>query len=272
MSNNGGGAAAGPSPSAPVVHPAPAPQHPLPAHLLPANVHRSLNSRVRTSVQFRNDTRRSVDVVWLAWDGSPHCFYTLPPGTSGLLQTFTAHPWCFRDPTDPQAALVAVPCAVPNPHAEAVLHEPGTQLPVYFPPPVVRRATAAVPAVPGDPDSYNRVSIREAARQPWSTALHLTSCPAFKQQTAALLCCHHRLRHQHLAPQQHQHQQQLWPGLSSAEAAMAAAAARQSAHPDLLVLILAAAAPTVPVLRKPPPPFGVRRGELPEAAWQLLFA
>ncbi|KAL4853134.1 Synaptotagmin-5 [Chlorella vulgaris] len=322
--------------------------HPQPAHLLPANVHRSLNSRVRTSVQFRNDTRRSVDVVWLAWDGSPHCFYTLPPGTSGLLQTFTAHPWCFRDPTDAQAALVAVPCAVPNPHAEAVVHEPGTQLPVYFPPPVVRRATAAVPAGTGDPNSYNRVSIREAARQPWSTALHLTSCPAFRQQTAALLCCHHRLRHQHLAPQQHQKQQQLCPGSSTAEAAMAAAAARQSAHPepctlgdlpqassspglpvqsqyrakrpasswvppvcgavrgmccryhclyppahppfapplpppslhplpsiplqDLLVLILAAAAPTVPVLRKPPPPFGVRRDELPEVAWQLLFA
>ena len=58
---------------------------------------KSLPSRVKSYIRFVNKTDRTVDVVWLNYEGLGVRFRTVPPGQFVDVNTFAGHPWIFRD-------------------------------------------------------------------------------------------------------------------------------------------------------------------------------
>ncbi|KAJ6224042.1 hypothetical protein RDWZM_002587 [Blomia tropicalis] len=58
---------------------------------------RSLESRHRCMFQVYNISDRSVDVIWVDYNGEESKYVTLKPRTTFVLNTFATHPWIFRD-------------------------------------------------------------------------------------------------------------------------------------------------------------------------------
>lgn len=223
----------------------------------------------REAVVFQNATQRTLEVVWLSYQGNPHRYNTLMPGASILLYTFTSHPWVFRDPFDPQA-----PCTV---EGQLVFYAPAPQ--------------------PSQPRP--RAVICDAQRLPWSPSHHLFTPPAFRAAARELLLCHRRLsvvgpvpRRRpagHRRPQGSKWRQRLcsavcWPVPLPQEAEREEVEKVEEARQavprrfhlgdlpqELLLAVLATAAPSVPLLLKPLLPYGMQPGDVPEEAQQRLF-
>jgi hypothetical protein len=124
--------------------------------------HRSLNCRCPTVVEWVNTTAYSVTTTWLNYDGRLTPYPVVAPGQRYRQPTFTAHPWIFVT-NDPEGR----PCVVDD-------------MPVFYAP----LAAGSVPV---------QAVIRPASSLQWSQADHLCFPAPFLAQTAALLCCHHRL-------------------------------------------------------------------------------
>ncbi|XP_071517189.1 uncharacterized protein [Panulirus ornatus] len=67
---------------------------------------RSLRSRQRSYVRFVNRTQRTVDVIWLDYNGVRQKYKTLIPGEAFKVNTFVTHPWIFRDAETTATLLV----------------------------------------------------------------------------------------------------------------------------------------------------------------------
>ena len=59
---------------------------------------KSLHSHVRSFVLFRNCSERSVDILWVDFQGELVWYGTLQPTEIKMINTFATHPWIFRDP------------------------------------------------------------------------------------------------------------------------------------------------------------------------------
>ncbi|KAH9389080.1 hypothetical protein TYRP_008434 [Tyrophagus putrescentiae] len=58
---------------------------------------RSLNSLHRCLLYIRNNSRRHVNVRWLNYEGEEQQYFELEPNGLKQVNTFTTHPWIFRD-------------------------------------------------------------------------------------------------------------------------------------------------------------------------------
>ncbi|XP_074660908.1 protein Vhl-like [Tubulanus polymorphus] len=58
---------------------------------------KSMYSDMPTVVNFANTSERTVDVVWLDFNGRMVWYYTLEPTDSVEMQTYVTHPWVFID-------------------------------------------------------------------------------------------------------------------------------------------------------------------------------
>jgi hypothetical protein len=58
---------------------------------------RSLDSRMRTTVQFANSTRGRVQVYWLDFQGQRQFYRALEPGQDYTQQTYVSHAWVVVD-------------------------------------------------------------------------------------------------------------------------------------------------------------------------------
>ena len=94
-------------------------------------------------------------------------YFTLAPGAHVRQPTFSCHPWRFQSPD----ALPGGAVLVVNDQA------------IFYPPPQPQ---------PGAATPQARIVL--ASRVPWSPRTHAAFPADFRQEAAALLCCHHRLR------------------------------------------------------------------------------
>ncbi|MEE6502008.1 hypothetical protein FKM82_004384 [Ascaphus truei] len=66
---------------------------------------RSFNSRQPSHAMFCNRSPRTVQPVWVNFQGEPQPYPTLPPGTGRRINTYLGHLWLFRD-ADTDVGLV----------------------------------------------------------------------------------------------------------------------------------------------------------------------
>ncbi|XP_041130787.1 von Hippel-Lindau disease tumor suppressor [Polyodon spathula] len=67
---------------------------------------RSINSRIPSNVIFCNRSPRVVRPVWINFNGQPHRYQDLPPGSGRRMTTYVGHPWMFRDAETDERLLV----------------------------------------------------------------------------------------------------------------------------------------------------------------------
>ncbi|XP_041638986.1 von Hippel-Lindau disease tumor suppressor [Cheilinus undulatus] len=58
---------------------------------------RSLNSRIPIKTVFCNRSPRVARPIWIDFLGEPRAYKDLQPGKGREMNTFTGHPWMFRD-------------------------------------------------------------------------------------------------------------------------------------------------------------------------------
>jgi von Hippel-Lindau disease tumor supressor len=58
---------------------------------------RSEHSLHKSFIRFINKSNRTVDVIWLNFEGRPVKYKTLQPGVFFDVNTFATHPWVFLD-------------------------------------------------------------------------------------------------------------------------------------------------------------------------------
>lgn len=59
---------------------------------------KSVDSRTRSYILFRNCTERMVDLIWVGYQGEYVQYAKLQPTETKMMNTFATHPWIFRDP------------------------------------------------------------------------------------------------------------------------------------------------------------------------------
>ncbi len=62
----------------------------------PGNI-RSVDSKSKAVIHFSNNTERTVNVVWLDYEGNRKTYKTLKRGEVYEQQTFVGHPWLIVD-------------------------------------------------------------------------------------------------------------------------------------------------------------------------------
>ncbi|XP_065326936.1 von Hippel-Lindau disease tumor suppressor-like isoform X1 [Pelmatolapia mariae] len=58
---------------------------------------RSLNGQIPVQVMFYNRSPRVVRPLWINYQGEPHPYEDIQPGTGLRMNTYVSHPWMFRD-------------------------------------------------------------------------------------------------------------------------------------------------------------------------------
>jgi von Hippel-Lindau disease tumor supressor len=67
---------------------------------------KSVEAVQKTYLTFYNATQRTVDVIWINYQGKPILYKSLLPGQFFDVDTYVTHPWIFRD-SDTRDTLVA---------------------------------------------------------------------------------------------------------------------------------------------------------------------
>ncbi|KAG7326176.1 hypothetical protein KOW79_009577 [Hemibagrus wyckioides] len=93
---------------------------------------RSLDSRRQVHVLFCNRSPRTVQLLWINYQGQPQSYGQLKPQTGKRINTFEGHPWMFRDAETDDPMLVNnkemyLPSALENGQVSVV----NITLPVY---------------------------------------------------------------------------------------------------------------------------------------------
>ncbi|XP_053325532.1 von Hippel-Lindau disease tumor suppressor [Spea bombifrons] len=93
---------------------------------------RSHNSRRRANAVFCNRSQRSVQPIWINFEGAPQAYPILPPHTGRRMVTYLGHIWLFRD-LDTNVGLLAnrEELYVPSPNANAEPVMVNITLPVF---------------------------------------------------------------------------------------------------------------------------------------------
>ncbi|KAK3557629.1 hypothetical protein QTP70_031347 [Hemibagrus guttatus] len=108
------------------------PQPPEPGERQQLPLVRSLVSRLPAYVLFCNRSPRTVQLLWINFQGQPESYGQLKPQTGRRMDTFVGHPWMFRDAQTDDPMLVNnkemyLPSALENGQVSVV----NITLPVY---------------------------------------------------------------------------------------------------------------------------------------------
>ncbi|KAE8612108.1 hypothetical protein XENTR_v10012726 [Xenopus tropicalis] len=93
---------------------------------------RSFNSRQPVQVVFCNRSTRTVQPIWVNFQGDPQSYPTLPAGSGRRMNTYLGHIWLFREAeTDVGLMVNKKEVYVPNPNVNGQPALVNISLPVF---------------------------------------------------------------------------------------------------------------------------------------------
>ncbi|XP_063797338.1 von Hippel-Lindau disease tumor suppressor-like [Pseudophryne corroboree] len=93
---------------------------------------RSLNSRQQAHAVFCNRSPRTVQPIWVNFQGDPQPYPALPPGTGRRMITYLGHIWLFREvETDVALTVNKKEIYVPSPNENGPPAVVNISLPVF---------------------------------------------------------------------------------------------------------------------------------------------